>query len=234
MASLVSLQTLQTRVLQRANLEGAFALISTTELNDMINASLARWYDIVRLTTFGGQMYRSQQSITILNNQSLYALATDFLALLSVDIFPAGLGANQAFMAQPYQEEQHNMFRNVGVWAVGYPLLYQLQGTSINFIPTPLASTAVQVNYVPVAPVLVNITDTFDSVNAWDEWIVLDAAMKALTKDGQTDIVSLLRAERAEWEAAIRAAVPSRDQTGVERVHEVEGWYGSGAWNGGW
>lgn len=123
------------------------------------------------------------------------------------------------------------MFRNVGVWAVGYPLLYQLQGNSISFIPQPLGSTSVQVNYVPTPPVLVNDNDPFDSINAWDEWIVLDSAIKALTKDGQLDIIALLKAERAEWEQAIRAAIPSRDQTGVEKVHEVFGWFGSDAPN---
>jgi len=224
MASPVSLTTLQTRVLQRANLEGATAFISTSELTDCINASIAEWYDLVRLSEWGGQYYRSSVTFNTTGNQSFYSFATigapDFLSLLSIDV---AIASNMVLNARPYQEETRNMFRQypVGGWFYTRPIFYQLQNEGINFIPTPQSSFAITINYVPVAPTLVNGTDTLNSVNWWDEWIVLDAAIKLLVKDGQLDIVPLLMGMRESQASRIRLAAPSRDQMQAEVVHDV-------------
>lgn len=239
MAYPVSLQTLVQRALQRANLQGATALITPSEAVDMVNASIADWYDHVRLSTWGGQYYRVSQTFATIANQDTYALPANFLALISAD---GGLTLNQIPPQQvnlvPVPEERRNDFLNpLYVWATGWiingPVYYLLWANSIVFRPIPDGGYYYQLNYVPAAPTLSRPQDTIDSINSWDEYIVLDVAIKALIKYGQPDLAGFLRAERDRQEARIQAAAPQRDQTAGEGIHEQR-CYGMGtgrAWD---
>ena len=218
----VALSVLQSRSLQRSNLEGATDFISTAELTDSINQSIADWYDMVRLTTFGGQMYRSSYPLPggTSNGVSLYAVPADFLSLISVDAVISG--GVMTFDVKPYSEEMRNQFKNfMGGWIISRPLYYQLQAGNINFVPTPSGSFPVTLNYVPTAPVLSNGSPLLDSINGWDEWIVLDVAVKCLIKDGQLDMIPQLQALQSRQADRIARAAASRDTGHAEVVHDV-------------
>lgn len=70
------------------------------------------------------------------------------------------------------------------------------------------------------APVL-----TIDSINGWDEAIVLRAARTLLLKDGDAAATEIqqLSAVLAEEEARIRTAAGARDRNRAEVVHDVAG-----------
>jgi hypothetical protein len=218
----VTLATLCERVLQRGNLEGASAFIKPFELVDLVNGSIAEWVDEVRGTTWNGTYSRSSQRIATTNGTQRYALAGDFLSLLSVDISIAG-GA-PVISARAYQEEQRNAFRStiLGAWGLSNPIYYQVQGTDISFIPVPQGAYAVTINYVPTSPVLADPSDTIDSINGWEEFIVLDAAIKCLIKAGEAETVPILSQRLEQQRQRIRAMAPRRDHQFAERVHVVE------------
>lgn len=294
MAYPVSLSTLTTRAQQRSNLEGATGFITVAEWTDMLNQSINDWYDLVRLTTWGGQFYRAQYSLPggTLPNVGAYLLPPDFLSSISVDCF---VTPNMVLSARPFQEENRNMFRWYPVgWLFDKPIFYQLQGPNLVFIPVPQSVFTVQINYVPVAPQLsapltvtamtglgvspivvtvastaglvqgqsvavagavgntaangtwslgtvtpttaqllgttgngafaaggCTLTPLLDSINGWDEWIVLDSAIKALTKDGQLDVIPQLEARQEAQAERIRKGAVSRDQGAAEVVHDV-------------
>lgn len=224
MATNVTLGQLMLRVRQRANLEGATAFLPDAELIDNINQSVADWWDMVRLTTFQGQIARVQWPIVTVANQSSYALAPNNASVISVD---ANISGNSyAISAMPYQEEQRNMFKLLPFvgWSFGavQSVWYQIQGTNINFLPTPTANYNVTVNYVPTSPVLSAPTDTLNSVNGWEEWIVLDAATKALVKTGNTEMMAALQPYIQRQEARIKSAAAAQDMNASEGVHESE------------
>jgi hypothetical protein len=229
----VTLEQVLVRVRQKANVENVTQFVTEAELTDMTNQSLAEWYDMIRLTTFGGQYYRSTYAITTVGTQGTYALPTDFLNLLSVDCFltPGASTTSMVRSARPYQEEQRNMFRYwpVGGWLVSNPIFYQLQGPNISFIPTPQSAFQVNLNYTPTAPVLVSATDSFDSINGLDEWIVIDVAIKVLQKGNKSERIAQLSPYLMRQEARIKSTVGQRDQYGTETVHDVEqdyeGWF---------
>lgn len=232
MAYPVTLGNIITRVRQRANVENLAQAVTDAELTDMICQSLAEWYDMVRLTTFGGQYYRNTYNITTVGTQSVYALPSDFLSLLSVDCFLSmGAGSqNMVRSARPYQEENRNIFKYwpVGGWLISNPIYYQLQGPNISFIPTPQSAFMVALNYTPVAPRLVSAdADSFDSVNGWDEWIVIDVAIKVLQKMNKAERIAQLTPYLLRQESRIRAAAAQRDQYGAEMVHDVDEDYDS-------
>jgi hypothetical protein len=218
----VSLGILSERVLQRSNLEGASAFIKPYELTDLINGSLAEWVDEVRATTWNGTYTRALHAITTSSGVASYPLPGDFLTLLSVDI---AIGGGIVSSAHPYQEEQRNAFRNMPLaagWGFSAPIYYQIQGTDISFIPAPQGAYSVTVNYVPTAPVLSDPNDTIDSINGWEEFIVLDAAIKCLLKAGEAETIPSLTQRLEQQRHRIRSMAPRRDQYGAERVHVIE------------
>jgi hypothetical protein len=222
MAYPVSLEQLLNRVRQRTNLEGASAFIGDMELTDSINVAIASWWDLVRLTTFGGQYARNSWAFTTTANQPLYALPPNCASILSID---ANINGNSyAISAFPYQEEQRNMFKLLPFvgWSFGIQSVwYQKQGENINFLPTPTQGYNIVVNYVPTAPILATLEDSLNSFNGWEECIVLDAGIKCLLKCGRTEEIpafqSLLEVERER----IKGAAAQADMLGTEGVHET-------------
>jgi hypothetical protein len=219
----VTLSTLIQRVRQRSNLEGAVAFLPDSEVIDNLNLSLADWYDLVVGSTWGGTYYRVPWPITTQGNVSSYPLAPNCYDVISVDCLLTG---NQTISAQRYQEENRNIFKQLPLvgWMWNQPCFYQLQGQNINFMPMPQSAFSVTVNYIPTAPVLSNYSDTLDSINGWEEYIVLDSAVKCLIKYGRADIIPMLEVRRQEQKARIVAAAPKRDLNQSEGVHETGRW----------
>ncbi|HJZ02978.1 MAG TPA: hypothetical protein VJ305_19830 [Streptosporangiaceae bacterium] len=232
MAYPVSLVTLIQKAKQRTNLEGAGQIIPDSEWTDYINTGLSNWWDEVRGSTWVGQYYRSQYQFQTTASQqevnfpiqnpppgSYYPLPNDFLAMTSVDIF---LSPNLVLSARMFQEEQRNMFRWYPVgWLFDQPIFYNIWQNNIVFVPAPQSTFSVNINYVPVAPQLFNADDTFDSINGWEEYIVMDAAIKAAMKMGRMDLVPLFQAEMARQTQRIRSMAPRRDMSNPEVVHEI-------------
>jgi hypothetical protein len=219
----VKLSALSARTLQTSNLEGAGAFITPDELTNYINGSIAEWVDEVRGTTWNGTYSRSSYTFSTTSNRQLYALPPDFLSLLSVDVHITQ--GSPVISAVAYQEEQRNIFRNypaASAWGLLRPVFYQLQDGNISFIPVPQGAYQVTLNYVPTAPVLSDPDDHIDSINGWDEFIVLDAAIKCLIKAGELATIQELKDSRERQRERIRAMAPRRDQHTAERVHVVE------------
>jgi hypothetical protein len=230
MAYPVSLVSMMQTVRQRTNLEGATAFITDQELTGYINGSLAEWYDEVRGTTWGGQYFRSIYPFQTIPTQayqgaqnppvgSYYPLPPDFVSLTSCDVF---ITPNQVISCRAFQEEQRNMFRWYPVgWLFDTPIFYQLWAGNIVFVPAPQSTFSVQINYVPTSPQLFNPSDTFDSINGWEEYVILDAAIKCLLKTGRMDMIQVFDARKAEQKERIRAMAPRRDMQTAEVVHEI-------------
>lgn len=227
MAYTVAVTDLMMRARQRADIVGASARYPDSEVLSNLNASIAYWYDLVRLTTWGGQYYRKQQAITTVAGVESYALAADFASVLFVDIVVSGTA--RAGM-RPFQNEGRNAYR----WPLGqmltWPGYYQLQGPNITFQPGPPGAYQIFVTYEPTAPILDLVTvTTFDTINGWEEFLACDTAIKCLLKDGDaaaTEVASL-RAERQREEARIVEAAANRDKGAAEVIHDVSG----GGWD---
>lgn len=238
MAYPVDLQTILTKARQRANLETGNAadddFITDDELISEANTSFAEWWDLIRATTFSGTLCRKRfpfvTTASVQSNPpvappvgSYYPLPADFLHLISVDI---NVGANLVISAESLPEEKRNVFRfyPTGAWTAYDPVYYRLDAGNIVLYPAPTGAFNVQLNYCPTAPRLERPQDAFDSVNSWEEWIVLDLAIKMLIKDAQTDMIQLLMPMRDKQEARIRQLVPKRDMQTAEMIHEKQDW----------
>ena len=108
---------------------------------------------------------------------------------------------------------------------------YRIVDGNINFIPQPQSGQSVRLWYVPRLRQLVLDTDIADGVNGWLEYVIVDAAIKALQKE-ESD-VSVLMAQKAGLLERIKAAGSNRDAGMPETISRVrdsdwDDWGGDG------
>lgn len=179
----MTLAQIRLQAQQRADMENS-NFLSTTEWNTNINQSLYALYDLL-IEAYGSDFYvASPFSITTDGTNYLYSLPSDFYKLLGVD-----LNVNQAKMPwislKPFNFAERNLFQ------------------------IPDSGRQLQLWYAPRMTELVNDTDTADGVDGWLEYVINDAAAKALAKE-ESD-VSVVVAGRNEIIQRIQDGATARD-----------------------
>jgi hypothetical protein len=192
MARSRTLANLRADVRERADMVGS-TFITDATLNEYINQSAARLYNKL-VAARGHSYYQTTYSFTT-TSATLYALPADFweLQLAYIDY---GGGRKQTM--RPF------MMRELARWSE----------------QSPQAGYTVYMRYTPAPVRMVADGDTFDGIAGWEEWIVLDAAIKALNKE-ESD-TTVLGAQRADIEADITALAGDRDAIFPDRITDVE------------
>lgn len=186
------------------------------EVNQYINDSAAEFYDLVVAQDPDYFLSPTPFAISLVAGTDTYALPADFYKLRGVDTQLSAV-ANQWVTLEAFNLKQRNLYNwapvnwNIlGVANVKYHMLGPTAGVEqIKFIPPTLSSQSVRIWYVPACPVLVQETDSINGVNGWDEFVVVDAAIKLLQKE-ESD-TSLLMARKSALIARINAMAPGRD-----------------------
>jgi len=228
MARGVPLSTLRTRVQRAADIEGSTARFPSSELNDYINESLAELYGLI-IGAYGQDYYRRTFTFTTNGASASYPLPNDFLSVISVDV---PLGGNLVITAKTYSENERNLYKffPFGAWTLHQPLFYRLTGAfdssgstpqTITFTPQPSGPYTVNVNYVPVPTKLVDDLNTFDGVAGWEEYVVLDAAMKCATKNQEWELLQALAARKQGMRERVEAMAAEHNAGTPERVQDI-------------
>jgi hypothetical protein len=217
-----SLANLLTDVRQRAQMENS-PFVTDSELTEWINQSIAELYDL--LVAARGQEYylattASQNTVPGIDT---YSLPADFYQLLGVDVT---LNASDVVALKPYMFQERNAYKIAGIWSAGTPIFYRLKAGNISFIPNPTGAYPFVLHYIPVSQRLLLPNDAFDGINGWEEYVVVDAAAKALEKE-ESDASSLYK-RKAERAKQIEGLAPARDAGHPERVTDVH--ESSGRW----
>jgi len=193
--------------------------ISDTELLDFINASYAELYDLL-IQTYEDYFVTST-TFTLTNTDSgIKALPADFYKLKGVDY---SLGGNYTTL-YPFDWNTRNLRQRAvnKLYAGDYDLSYKLLGSNIRFEPSDNASGDYQLWYIPAYTALASDTDAIDTVitrNNWEEYIVIDAAIKMLAKE-ESSTTHLERAKSALIKR-IESSAGDRDVDQPERVSDV-------------
>jgi hypothetical protein len=77
-------------------------------------------------------------------------------------------------------------------------LKYRIHGNYLWLKPLPISGQVIRLWYVPRYMQLVNTTDVLDGFSGWEEYVVIDAAIKCLQKE-ESD-VSVLLVQKAAFE----------------------------------
>lgn len=212
----VTLAQLKTQSRQRADMENS-TFIADSELTTMINASAAELYDL--LIGVYEDYNLTSQNVSIVPNTDTYSLPTDFYKLRGVDLVLDNLG--NAVTMKPFNFNERNAYLFTPTWnVVGLNYLrYHIQGNNIRFVPVPNTSQTMKLWYIPAITRLVQDSDTLDGVNGYEEYVVLDAAIKMRVKE-ESDVQELMIQKQA-MKQRIESMAQNRDAGMPEKVSDV-------------
>jgi len=140
-------------------------------------------------------------------------LPFDFFKLLGVDAQVNGYWRS----LEPLDWSRRDTYYNhLGTWSDYANVVYSIEGPIIRLFPEPGSAYNVKLWYIPYAAVLDKDSDTFDGINGWEHYVVLDTAISMLAKE-ESDIRPLM-AERQEIEALIDELASTRDEGAPWRI----------------
>lgn len=90
----------------------------------------------------------------------------------------------------------------------GIPVAFASKTTyTLALMPPPDSAYTAVIWYLPVLADLSADSDTFDGVAGWEDWVVLDAAVRIANRDRDQTQIALLKDERAiKWAEVIKSA----------------------------
>jgi hypothetical protein len=181
------------------------AFVADSEWNAFIASSYLDLYGQI-VQAFGNDYFAqtpaSGYTFTTDGTNQFFALPTDFFKLLGVDVQVMS-GNNSWVSLKAFAFQDRNR--------------YSAFNSQI-----PMAGQTVRVFYVPRATVPTADVDTIDGVNGWEEFIIIDACIKALAKE-ESD-VSVFGARREQMEQRLASEIARRDASGSPaRIVDVWG-----------
>ncbi len=218
---LMTLAEIRTACQQRADMVNS-TFVSSAEWTSYINESLFELYDLL-VQKYGDDYFvkASPTVITTDGTNDRYALASDFLKLLGMDLLISGSGATAQYISlRPFNFSERNNFLGRGIIQGSRTnLRYRLNGTNVWFAPFPPAGLTIRPQYIPRLTPLSGESDTSDGFSGWLEYVIVDAAIKALMKE-ESDVSAFL-IEKQGLIARIESAAENRDAGSPATVADV-------------
>lgn len=220
----ITLAEIRQQARQRSDmLESRF--VSESELTSYINNSLAELHDI--LIGAYSEEYVMEDVVfdTTINevdydlpDGSNYDEAQKFYKLRGVD---GRINQDSWFNIKRYNFNRRNEDQNGYAYNLaGIPYLeYRIVGSKIRFNRTPDPGTQIRLWYYPKCIVLVNESDSYDDINGYIEYVVVDAAIKMMQKE-ESD-VTVLMAQKAALKQRIEDMAQNRDANEPESVSDI-------------
>jgi hypothetical protein len=207
---MATLANLRTYVRQQADQENS-TFISDTELNRYINQSAAELHGL--LATVYDDYHLTSTTFT-LSTANTYTLTSGFFKLRGLDFSQGG----DWITVPRFSFEERNRWQDryqrgdLENWRA-----YRVQGSTIYVLPDDNYAGSYRVWYVSSYTAMSTDSDTVSDLMGWDEYVVVDAAIKCLQKE-ESD-ASLLMARKAELKRRIEGEAANRDASGPERIH---------------
>lgn len=235
----VSLGQLRLMAQQRADRVNS-NFVTVPEWNTYINQSMFELYDLL-VTVYEDYYIAPAVSFLTNGNQFLYPLpdgtnynaAAPFYKLIGVDL---GLNtANNAYVTiDKFNFVDRNRFvypnSNSTIYGV-FNMQYRVMGSNIEFIPTPTANQTIRLWYVPRLRQLLQDSDiTSTGISGWIEYVITDAAIKALQKE-ESD-VTVLGMQKMALIKRIEDSASNRDPGRPDTISNSRrgDWYGGNGW----
>lgn len=213
--------------------------VTVPEWNSYINQSAFELYDLLTTVYEDYNLAPAIDFATDGTTQSYplpngvnYSGAKPFYKLMGVD---CGLdNSGNAFVTVPkfdFIGRNRYVYPNVSSTYMGvFNLRYRVVGNSLMFIPTPSGGQVIRLWYIPRMDMLLKDTDIINGVSGWTEYIIVDAAIKALEKE-ESD-TSALMARKMALKQRIEESAMNRDAGQPDTISSVRrgggpGWDGS-------
>ena len=213
----LTLSQMKTLVRQRADMERS-QFIKDPELTAYINASIAELYDLL-ITKYEDYFINDPFAISLLDSTAAYDLPTDFYKLAGVDF--AINTTDQWVTLKPFMFQERNQFQGplYPVTSGSEIYRYRIRGNKIVFTPVPSGGQSVRLWYIPLATYLVLDADTFDAYMGYEEYVILDAAIKCMNKE-ESDSSTLLQ-QKLLIKDRIESSAANRDVGFSQRITDT-------------
>lgn len=182
----VTLLELRTRSRQRADMEST-GFVQDPELNSYINASYAELYDLL-VSKYGSDYFvASPYDFTTTSNVDTYPLPVSFYKLLGVDY---KIDSPNWVTLKRFEFSERNLPQTWDIYSAEF-IRYRVFGNNILFSPIPNVPQTMRLWFIPLPDQLTLDTDSFSGINGYEEYVIIDAAMKMRIKE-ESDIQDLL------------------------------------------
>lgn len=232
--------------------------LTLNEWNQNINNSLFELYDLL-VTAYGEEYFQTPipAQFQVNGTSSLYPLPNGVVSFFNgltgapnytAPPFYKLMGIDLAVNTQPngwvsldrFNFADRNKFfypnSNSTMYGV-FNMSYRVMGTQIQFIPVPSANQYLRIWYIPRMQQLLADTDiTPTGVSGWCEYVIVDAAIKAMQKE-ESDC-SVLMAQKDTLKRRIESAAANRDPGRPDTISDtsrINGGWGPGSnYKAGW
>lgn len=220
--------------------------LTTAEWNFNINNSLFELYDLL-IDAYEDYYFAEPAYFTTNGSSSSYPLPNGvltfqnesggnfvpppFYKLCGVDLGVSNAQTGWVSMKKyMFADRNKYFYPNTQSTIYGvFNMQYRLLGQSLQFIPLPSGNQPMRMWYIPRMVMLLKDTDlTTSGVSGWMEYVIVDAAIKALEKEESDTQALMLR--KAELKRRIEAASNNRDQGQPDTISDTRG---SGGWGQG-
>jgi hypothetical protein len=203
--------------------------LTTPEWNSNIVQSCYELYDL--LINTDQDLYLTNPITFVTNGATdtyplpdgvLYNGAPPFYKLLGVDLsINSANNARVTVNKFNFIDRNRYIYPNTASTIYGvFNLQYRLMGPNLKLIPTPSASQPIMIWYIPRLKELLADTDlTSTSISGWIEYVVVDAAIKALQKE-ESD-VSVLMMQKQALIKRIEESASNRDESRPDTISDV-------------
>ncbi len=158
--------------------------VTLPEWNTYINQSVLELYDLL-VCAYEDYFMANPVEFTTDGTNFQFPLPADFYKLYGIDLgLTQGNNAKITVKKFVFIERNRFVFPNVTAGYLGvFNMRYRITGNNLYFIPTPTGGQVITVWYVPRLKWLLKDTDILDGISGWTEYVVVDAAIKALRKE---------------------------------------------------
>lgn len=212
----VSLTTLRSRVRERADMVGTnFVQDSATSLDAWINEGVQILHE--KMVAAYGSDYVEKTSAFTCDGTGNVTLPSDFFKLLGVDLQLYGVTRT----IRPYMRAERNAYKNSSIWGPHVLPAFKLSGlTTLKLLPAPPSGITGSIIYSPVATVLTNSGDTVETIDGWERYIVLYAAIQCLIKE-ESDAGPLMQ-QLQMMDAQLQGIIDNRSAGHPEHAVDVD------------
>lgn len=187
--------------------------ITDSELTGYINSSYAELYDIL-VSRF--EDYYCQVTPFSIASGNTCAVPSDMYKVRGIDMENGGDWTT----VYPFNFIERNRVASRTRMALGkLGVNYRLMGNTIYFVPEDRAPGNYKIWYIPKYSPLSSGTDTLSNVLDFEEYIIVDAAIKCMVKEESDPTILLMM--KAQLKQRIEAMASNRDAGSPERIGDV-------------
>jgi hypothetical protein len=212
----IAVSDIETRARQKADLVNS-NFISAAEILAYVNEAFFNFYDLIT-HSFEDYNLTGPTSFSISSGANTYTLPADFYKLVGVD---RSLGGGDYYALDRYSWSRRNRYSRSNYYngTRVNRLMYRITGSDLRVLPEQDAPGDYQLWYIPLATALTSTSDTIERYNGFEELIVIDTAIKMLSKE-ESD-VSLLLMERQKQEKRLQKMLIDRDIASSDRIEDA-------------